>query len=81
MCALKHTVECNDTEDEHNGQGHDHDRVDLEAGRLISVQPCSFTLASCPSSWLGRLCSLAHSHISRTVQRASSLSSHASSKA
>jgi hypothetical protein len=48
MRAFRHTVECNDTEDEHNGQGHDHDRVNLEAGRLISVQPYSCTLAPYP---------------------------------
>lgn len=35
----EHTVQSDDAEDEHNGQSHDDDRVDLETGRLISVQP------------------------------------------
>lgn len=34
------TVESNHGEDEDNGEGHDHDRVDLQSGRLISVKPC-----------------------------------------
>lgn len=35
----EHTMQSDDAEDEHNGQSHDNDRVDLETGRLISVQP------------------------------------------
>lgn len=30
-------VQSDDTEDEDNGQGHDHNGVDLQTGRLISV--------------------------------------------
>jgi hypothetical protein len=36
---LRLTVKSNNAEDEDNGQGHDHDRVDLEAGGFISVEP------------------------------------------
>jgi hypothetical protein len=32
-------VQSNDTENEDDGQRHDDDGVDLEAGRLVSVQP------------------------------------------
>lgn len=42
----KHTVQGNNAEDEDNGQGHDHNGVDLESGRLIGVQPYTSTLAS-----------------------------------
>ena len=35
----RHTVQSNNAEDEDNRQCHDNDRVDLEAGRLIGVQP------------------------------------------
>jgi hypothetical protein len=31
------TVQSDHAEDEDNGQGHDHYRVDLQTGRLISV--------------------------------------------
>jgi hypothetical protein len=41
---LKHTVKRNDAENEDNGQGHDHDRVDLKPRRLIGVQ--SYSLVS-----------------------------------
>jgi hypothetical protein len=40
------TVKRNNAEDEDNGQGHDHDGVDLESGRLIGVEPCTSVLAS-----------------------------------
>jgi hypothetical protein len=36
-------VKRNNAEDEHNGKGHDHHRVDFEARGLISVQPCNFS--------------------------------------
>jgi hypothetical protein len=36
-------VKCDDAENEYNGQGHDHDGVDLEPGRLVGVQPCVFS--------------------------------------
>jgi hypothetical protein len=35
--AFEHTVQRNNTEDEDNRESHDHDRVDLEPRRLISV--------------------------------------------
>ena len=35
----EHTVKSDNAEDEDNRQSHDDDRVDLEAGRLIGVQP------------------------------------------
>jgi hypothetical protein len=63
MRAFRHTVECNDTEDEHNGQGHDHNRVNLEAGRLISVQPYLCMLAPYPHHLLSYSRYLAYSHI------------------
>ena len=34
-----HTVQSDDAEDEDNGQGHNDNGIDLETGRLISVQP------------------------------------------
>jgi hypothetical protein len=42
---VKHTVQRNDTEDEDDGQSHDHDRIDLEPRGLISVQPYTAGLA------------------------------------
>jgi hypothetical protein len=35
--SMVHTVQSNNAEDEDNGQGHDHNGVDLQSGRLISV--------------------------------------------
>lgn len=32
-------MKSNNAEDEDDGEGHDHDRVDLEPGRLVSVEP------------------------------------------
>lgn len=43
--VLRHTVKGNNAEDEDNGKSHDHDGVDFESGRLISVQPCAIRLA------------------------------------
>lgn len=40
LCRVRRTVERNDTEDEDDGQGHDHDGVDLEPRGLVGVQPC-----------------------------------------
>lgn len=34
-----HTVQSDDAEDEDNGQSHNNDRVNLETGGLVGVQP------------------------------------------
>jgi hypothetical protein len=41
MGSTELTVESHNGEDEHNGQSHNHDGVDLEPGGLIGVEPCT----------------------------------------
>lgn len=38
--VVKHTVQSNNTEDEHQGQNKHNDGVDLQAGRLVGVESC-----------------------------------------
>ena len=40
MHSSVRTMKSDNAEDEDHGQGHDHNGVDLESGRLISVEPC-----------------------------------------
>lgn len=38
--VVKHTVQSNNAEDEHQGQNKDNDGVNLQAGRLVGVESC-----------------------------------------
>lgn len=38
-------MQSNNAKDENKRQNEDNNRVDLESGRLVSVEPCNLTLA------------------------------------
>lgn len=45
--SVRRTMESDNREDKHNGEGHDHDGVDLEPRGLISVKPCTNKVSYC----------------------------------
>lgn len=48
VAKRKRTVQGHNRDDESNRQHHDHERIDLESRRLVSVKPCNRTTSAFP---------------------------------